>query len=114
MSTLPSFLHTALISTSLETGLLYAFLLFVTMIIQVIRIVTYDGNPEETLEVGLTSPTGVIFIPTYYISEPDNLLVNITGVMYQVCGLMSVSVSRAQALILPDQHHLPRGYSLRS
>jgi hypothetical protein len=65
---------------SLETGLLYAFLLSVPAFLPFF----HDLDPYASLQIGLTDPSGI---------EIDNPYQSLAGVMYQLCGIFSVRMA---------------------
>jgi hypothetical protein len=69
--------------SSLETGLLYACLLFVTTFLEFRAELSNDGLVDGTLAFGLTDPTNL---------STGGGQQYISGVMYQLCGIFSVSI----------------------
>jgi hypothetical protein len=98
--------------SSLETGLLYACVLFVTTTLQFSQI--SDHYIDDSLAIGLTNPTtlGIYSLDSIvYASASDMSSFDyIIGVMYQLCGIFSVSIA-----LLPKpsadrvkHHHISR------
>jgi hypothetical protein len=96
----------AYIITSLETGLLYACLLFVPTVLQYLQIRNLhsflllplrEGFREGSLAFGLINPT-TIWLPAFGCSLSYPYVSNIfsaqyiSGVMYQLCGIFGVRI----------------------